>query len=49
MYEDYFLKRDEMKEKSGKYKPPAGDVPAFAVRLRESAAVEAAAASLIPD
>jgi deoxycytidylate deaminase len=49
MYEDYFLKRGDLKEKSGDYKSPAGDVPAFAVRLRESAAVEAAAAALIPE
>jgi deoxycytidylate deaminase len=49
MYEDYFLKRGDLKEKSGDYKLPVGDVPAFAVRLRESAAVEAAAADLIPE
>jgi hypothetical protein len=49
MYEDYFLKRGELKEKSGEYRSPVGDVPTFAVRLRESAAVEAAAADLIPE
>ena len=49
MYEDYFLKRGELKEKSGAYREPTGDVPEYAVRLREAAKVEAAAAGLIPE
>jgi deoxycytidylate deaminase len=49
MYQDYFLKREELKTETGQYKEPTGQAPAYAVRLREAAEVETAAARLIPD
>ncbi|HUK10999.1 MAG TPA: anti-phage dCTP deaminase [Stellaceae bacterium] len=49
MYQDYFLKKGELKTDTGEYKAPVGEAPAYAVRLREAAEVETAAARLIPD
>jgi len=47
MYEDYFVKRGDLKNDSGVYTAPAGELPSYAVRLREAAQVEAAAANLV--
>lgn len=50
MFEEYFSKRTDLKDdKTGEYKNPEGDVPSYAVRLRELAHVEMAAAKLIED
>ena len=49
MYEDYFLKRGELKNEAGGYKAPVGVAPPYAVRLREAGEVEASAAKLIPE
>jgi deoxycytidylate deaminase len=49
MYEDYFLKRTELKAETGAYQTPASETPPYAVRLREAAGVEASAANLVPD
>jgi deoxycytidylate deaminase len=49
MYEDFFVKRGELKDSRGSYLPPEGGEPAYAVRLRELAKVEEAAAALVPD
>ena len=48
MYEEYFVKKTDLKnDRTGEYKPPSGDTPSLAVRLRELAHVERAAADLI--
>ena len=44
LYEDLFAKRGELKDGSGRFLPPEGGVPAFAVRLEGLATVEMAAA-----
>jgi deoxycytidylate deaminase len=50
MYEDYFIKLGGLKDDvTGAYLPPAGGIPAHAVRLRELARVEEAAADLVPE
>lgn len=48
MYEDFFTKRSELKDKTGAYTSPAGGVPPLAVRLSALTRVEEAAAALIP-
>ncbi len=48
MYEDFFTKRVELKDKAGVYVPPPGGVPDFAVRLSALTKVEEAAADLVP-
>lgn len=48
MYEDFFVKRGELKGEGGAYKPQAGGTPFYAVRLRDLIAVEDAAVKLIP-
>jgi deoxycytidylate deaminase len=48
LYEDLFAKRGELKDGSGRFLPPEGGVPAFAVRLEGLATVEMAAAALVP-
>lgn len=42
MYDDYFVKRTDLKTAGGRYVPQAEGQPAFAVRLRELESVEAA-------
>lgn len=49
MYEDFFVKRGELKGADGKFTPSAGGIPFLAVRLRELDAVENEALKLIPD
>ncbi|RAK61798.1 hypothetical protein DJ021_12025 [Phenylobacterium hankyongense] len=49
MYDDLFVKRGPLKGAGGVYDPPKASVPAFAVRLKELAGVEEAAASLVPE
>ena len=49
MYEDFFVKRDELKDASGRYKVPSNGVPTFAVRLDAMAKVEEAAIALVPE
>ncbi|WP_086466388.1 anti-phage dCTP deaminase [Oceanibaculum nanhaiense] len=49
MYEDFFVKRGEIKESNGRYAPKRGGVPFYAVRLRELDAVEREAVKLIPE
>jgi deoxycytidylate deaminase len=50
MYEEYFAKRTHLKDDgSGEYKEPDGESQSLAVRLRELADVEKAAAELISD
>jgi deoxycytidylate deaminase len=48
MYDEYFTKRTELKDYTGKYVSPLGGVPAFAVRLGALTKVEEAAAALVP-
>lgn len=48
MYEDFFTKRSELKDKTGKYVSPPGGEPALAARLNALTRVEEAAAALIP-
>lgn len=48
MYEDFFVKRGELKAAGGVFAAPAVGYPSHAVRLKEMAAVEDAAAALIP-
>lgn len=48
MYEDFFVKRSELKGVSGKFDPKSGGTPFSAVRLRELEAVEEEAVKLIP-
>ncbi len=48
MYEDFFSKRTELKDKTGAYVSPLGGLPAFAVRLSALTTVEQAAAALVP-
>ncbi len=47
MYEDFFTKCDELKDDSGRYRPPSADVPKTAVRLLQLDDVEAKAAELV--
>ena len=47
MYEDFFTKRDELKDKSGKFLPPKADAPKTAVRVLQLDDVEEKAADLI--
>lgn len=49
MYEDFFVKRGNLKRANGTYSPPTADAPAYAVRVRELLQVEDAAAALVPD
>ncbi|HEX8341103.1 MAG TPA: anti-phage dCTP deaminase [Tepidisphaeraceae bacterium] len=49
MYEDFFVKRGELKSIGGKFNPKSGGTPFFAVRLRELEAVEREAVNLIPE
>lgn len=49
MYEDFFIKRGELKGAGGKYTPKVGGIPFYAVRLRELGAVEQEAMDLIPE
>ncbi|KTS08061.1 hypothetical protein SB2_17810 [Methylobacterium radiotolerans] len=49
MYEDFFVKRKEMKKGDGTFDPPKGGVPDFAVRLLDLSAVEVNAAELVPE
>ncbi len=48
MYEDFFSKRTELKDKTGAYVSPLGGVPTLAVRLSALTKVEEAAAALVP-
>ena len=48
MYEDFFTKRSELKDKTGAYVSPPGGLPAFAVRLDALTRVEEAAVALVP-
>lgn len=47
MYEDFFTKRDELKDRSGKFSPPQADAPRTAVRVLQLDDVEAKAADLV--
>lgn len=49
MYDDLFVKRSALKGGGGVYVPPKAGTPAFAVRLKELARVEEAAAMLVPE
>lgn len=49
MYEDFFVKRAELKGSDGSYQPPIGGVPEHAVRLKALESVEAKAAALVPE
>lgn len=47
MYDDFFVKRGELKGAGGRYEPQADGEPFYAVRLRELQSVEDAAIELI--
>lgn len=49
MYEDYFLKKGDLKDASGRFVRPAGGTPEHAVRLRDLTSVEQSAASIVPE
>ena len=49
MYEDFFVKRKEVKRPDGSFDPPPGGVPDFAVRLLDLGSVEEKAAALVPE
>lgn len=49
MYDDFFVKRGEIKGSGGVYKPQEDGEPFYAVRLRELNTVEDAAVGLVPD
>jgi deoxycytidylate deaminase len=49
MYEDFFVKRGEMKALGGAFNPSDGGTPFYAVRLRELEGVESEAAKLLPE
>lgn len=49
MYEDFFVKKEDLKDPLGNFTPPVGGIPEAAVRLNNLAAVERAAASLVPE
>lgn len=49
MYDDFFVKRGELKGPRGAYRPQEDGEPFYAVRLRELNSVEDAAVGLVPD
>ncbi|GBU15900.1 tRNA-specific adenosine deaminase [Methylobacterium jeotgali] len=49
MYEDFFVKRAELKNEDGSYRAPVGGIPEHAVRLRALESVEEKAAALVPE
>lgn len=49
MYEDFFVKRKEVKKADGTFDPPVGGVPDFAVCLLDLSSVEVNAAELVPE
>lgn len=49
MYEDYFLKRGDLKDAAGNFTPPGGGLPETAVRLRDLGSVERRAAEIVPE
>lgn len=48
MYDDFFVKRVSLKEKSGSYQNQPGGLPVYAVRLKELREVERSAMALVP-
>lgn len=49
MYEDFFVKRTELKNEDGSYRVTVGGVPEHAVRLRALESLEEKAAALVPE
>lgn len=48
MYEDFFVKRGDLKLPGGRYEPRESGIPFYAVRLRELGSVEEQAMRLVP-